>query len=75
MGMTDRSVFGEYIQGIVAVITMLLAGTYLVTYIFSLVKTLKNKKLSVKSFLPMLHIIVFWIFFVLWIWLEKIYKV
>ncbi|MCL1820584.1 MAG: hypothetical protein FWG36_08030 [Oscillospiraceae bacterium] len=53
------------IRGI-ALITMLLAGTYTGTYIFSLVKTLKKKEISMVSLLPLLHIALFLIFMYLW---------
>lgn len=75
IGMTNWSEFSQCIQGLVALITMLLAGTYLVTYIISLGATLKNKKISLISFLPMLHIVLFSIFFAVWMWLNAIYKV
>ncbi|MCQ1530705.1 hypothetical protein [Lutispora saccharofermentans] len=74
IGMTNWSEFSQCIQGLAALITMLLAGTYLVTYIISLGATLKNNKISLISFLPMLHIILFSIFFVVWMWLNAIYK-
>jgi len=50
---------------------MILAGTYLVTYIISLIFTLKNKKLSFLSFLPMAHIILFLLSMFLSQWIEK----
>ncbi|MEH7098469.1 hypothetical protein [Neobacillus vireti] len=74
-GMMDVSRFSDFIEGIVALITMLIAGTYLGTYIISLNKTLKNKKISLISFLPILHIILFIIFCAIWSWLNAIYKV
>jgi len=73
IGMTDWSSFSESIQGLVALITMLLAGTYLVTFIISLVITLKAKKISLLSFLPLMHIILFGIFLGVWSWLNGIY--
>lgn len=75
ISMMNWSDFSQSIQGLVALITMLLAGTYLVTYIISLCATLKIKKISLISFIPMLHIILFSIFFVVWTWLNAIYKV
>lgn len=75
IGMINWSVFSQFIQGLVSVITMLLAGTYLVTYIISLSVTLKNKNISLISFLPLLHIVLFSIFFAFWMWLGAIYEV
>ena len=56
-----------------AVFSMLLAGTYSITYIASTINTFHRKKLSIISFLPIAHIIITLVFFVMWISLEKIY--
>lgn len=45
--------------------TLLLADTYPITYIFSLKATFKAKKISILSFLPLLHIIPTAIFYYL----------
>lgn len=74
IGMTNWSEFSQCIQALIALITMLLAGTYLVTYIISLNATLKNKKISLFSFLPMLHVTLFSIFYIIWMWVNTIYK-
>lgn len=74
IGMMNLSKVSDYIQLLVGLITMLIAGTYLGTYIISLNKTLKNKKISLISFLPMLHIILFIIFIAMWSELNAIYK-
>ena len=55
IGMTNWSEFNEFIQGAVTLITMFLAGTYLVTYIVSLRATLKNKRISLISLSPIFH--------------------
>ena len=52
---------------VVATIFMILAGTYTLTYIFSAVKTFSKKRISLISFLPIVHIIVTVVFMVLWI--------
>ena len=52
---------------VVATIFMILAGTYSLTYIFSAVKTFSKKRISLISFLPIVHIIVTVVFMVLWI--------
>ena len=52
---------------VVATIFMILAGTYSLTYIFSAVKTLSKKRISLSSFLPIVHMIVTVVFMVLWI--------
>lgn len=46
----------------ITLFTVLLACTYLVSYVISLVATLKNKKIKLISFLPLLHIALFCIF-------------
>jgi len=74
IGMMDWSNLGQVITLPVALITMFLAGTYLGTYIFSLSKTIANKKISAVSLLPVLHIIVFSIFVLLWLWLNSIFQ-
>ena len=75
IGMTDTSTFSEWIQTIVALITMLLAGTYLITYIVALVLSWKKQKLTVLSFLPLMHIALFGICLSVWMWLNSVYKV
>jgi len=50
----------------IALSTMLLAGTYPVSYIVALVYTLKSGKISLLSFLPLLHIVLFRAFFAAW---------
>ena len=52
---------------IVAAISMILAGTYSLTYLFSAIKTFPNKRISFVSFLPIVHIAVTVAFMVLWI--------
>lgn len=52
---------------VVATIFMILASTYSLTYIFSAVKTFSKKRISLISFLPIVHIIVTVVFMVLWI--------
>ena len=52
---------------VVATIFMILAGTYSLTYIFSAAKTFSKKRISLISFLPIVHIIVTVVFMVLWI--------
>ena len=75
MGMTNWSEFSEFIQGVIALVTMFLAGTYLISYIISLRITLKNKKISLISFLPILNVILFVISSAIWMWLNAIYIV
>ena len=73
-GMLSFSKFGEVLKGIIALITMLLAGTYLITYIFSIIQTLNNKTISKISFLPLLHIVLFVFSVCVWKWIEIFYK-
>ena len=61
--MAEQSLFVT----IVAVASMILSGTYTLTYIFAAVKTFINKKISAITFLPLFHIVVTIVFFALWI--------
>ena len=63
----------SFLLALTAVLSMLLAGTYSITYIASTINTFHKKKLSIMSFLPIVHIIITLIFFAMWISLEKIY--
>ena len=58
IGNARWSEIGALIVGIVATLAMLLAGTYLISYIYSLIGTLKQKKLTKISLLPLLHIVI-----------------
>ena len=51
---------------VVAAISMMLAGTYSLTYLFSARKTIADKRLSFISFLPVIHMIVTAAFMALW---------
>lgn len=51
---------------IIPIITMVLAGTYIIPYIISLLLTIIKKKIHVYSFLPIIHTALFAIFFLLW---------
>ena len=63
----------SFLLAIAAVFSMFLAGTYSITYIASTINTFHKKKLSIISFLPIVHIIITLVFFTMWISLEKIY--
>ena len=63
----------SFLLTIAAVFSMFLAGTYSITYIASTINTFHKKKLSIISFLPIVHIIITLVFFTMWISLEKIY--
>ena len=63
----------SFLLAITAVLSMFLAGTYSITYIASTINTFRKKKLSIISFLPIAHIIITLVFFIMWISLEKIY--
>ena len=52
---------------VVATISMILAGTYSLTYLFSAIKTFANKRISFVSLLPIIHIVVTVVFMILWI--------
>ena len=61
----------SFLLAFAAVFSMLLAGTYSITYIASTINTFHKKKLSLISFLPIVHIIITLVFFIIWIFLEK----
>ena len=70
----DWSQMDVVIQSVVALITTLIWVLYIGTYIFSLIKTLDNKKLSFVSWLPILHGVVALILLVLWNYVNQLYK-
>jgi hypothetical protein len=53
---------GQLIGSLAFILTMLLAATYLATYIISLSVTIKNKAISMTSFFPFFQIVLFAIF-------------
>jgi hypothetical protein len=56
--MTDWSEPGIWLQTIVSFLFYIMAGTYLISYIVGLSLTLKNKAISLVSYLPLIHIAV-----------------
>ena len=73
IGLEDWASVSAWVQAIAAGIAMLAAGTYLISYIISLIKTLKNKKLSKVSLLPLLHIIITILLLAVWFGLNTVY--
>lgn len=67
---------GEGIVGtvyqIVAVIAMMLAGTYLISYVCSLIRMIHVKKVTFSTFLPVIHIVVTGVCIYLWAFVEKL---
>lgn len=61
----------SFLLAFASALSMLLAGTYSVTYIYSTINTFQKKKLCVISFLPALHILITLAFFAIWIALQK----
>ena len=55
-----------------AKVTMLLFGTYVFTYAYSLYKTIQNKKLTFSSFLPVIHMALVAVFMFLWSYAEMV---
>lgn len=51
-----------FIEIITALLGVIVGSTYLVTYILSLTKTWKEKKLSIKTFLPIAHCLLAFLF-------------
>lgn len=70
IGMSDWG--KEGVSMIIAIATMVMAGTYLITYIVSTIITVKKKALSFFSLLPLIHIFLFVILYFTWEWLETI---
>ena len=62
------------IQTLVALIATLIGVSYIGTYIFSLIKTIDNKRVSFISFLPILHGAVALISLVIWNYVNQLYK-
>ena len=60
-----EGIFGT-IHEIVAVLSMILAGTYAISYGCSLYRIKKVKKITCAFFLPVLHILITIVF--MWIW-------
>ena len=52
----------SFVEIITALIGVIVGSTYLVTYIFALTKTWKEKKLSIKTFLPIVHCLLAFLF-------------
>ena len=55
----------------VAVLAMLLARTYLISYVCSLIRVIHVKKVTFSTFLPIIHIVVTGISLYLWAFLDK----
>ncbi len=53
-----------------AVVTMALAGTYVIPYVVAAVVTAVRKRLSWVSFLPALHVLLTAVFCVMWVMSE-----
>lgn len=64
--------FSSVIVQLLMVITMLLAGTYFITYCFCLSKTIKKKSLSIISFAPIFHIFITVLFYLLCAFVERL---
>lgn len=60
-----EGIFGT-IYEIVALLAMLFAGTYLISYVISFIRMMKIKKVTFFMFLPVLHIVITCIF--MWGW-------
>lgn len=50
------------VEIILALLGVIVGSTYLVTYLFALIKTWKEKKISIKTFLPIVHCLVAFLF-------------
>lgn len=54
------------LSAVFAVITMLLAGTYAISYVAALITTIIRRKIHVYSFLPVIHLALTALFMFLW---------
>ena len=69
-GLLEHGDSAPILISIVAIATMILSGTYTITYITSFIVYHDTKKLSFVSFLPLIHLAVTIMFFCFWIYLE-----
>lgn len=60
-GLIDWSDYESVIEVMVVLPFMILSGTYLISYIIALVYTIKKRTLSRLLFLPIIHIVLFFI--------------
>ncbi len=65
MDMEGASFLG-IISAFVAIWSMLLAGTYLISYVISLIRMIIVKKVTFSMFLPIIHIVITGIFMFVW---------
>ncbi len=56
----------SFLEMIISIIAMLLLATYTIPYIIVLLLTIKNKKIHIYSFVPIMHSALTMLFFVLW---------
>lgn len=61
IGMAD-----DFFDTIIPIVTMILAATYTIPYIISLLLTIKNKKVHIYSFIPIVHLLITLLFCFLW---------
>lgn len=56
----------NYFDVVIPIVTMFLAATYTIPYVISLLLTIKNKKIHIYSFIPIMHLVLTILFFFLW---------
>lgn len=66
IGAVGEEGFLGIIHNLVAILSMLLAGTYLIPYVISLIIMCNIKKVTFSMFLPVIHILLTYIF--MWGW-------
>ena len=69
-GLLEHGDPAPILLSIVALLTMILAGTYTITYITSFIVYHDTKKLSFVSFLPLIHLTVTIMFYYSWNFLD-----
>ncbi|MBQ6998709.1 MAG: hypothetical protein IJN62_02870 [Clostridia bacterium] len=60
------------IHRLVASLSMLLAGTYLIPYVYSLIRMDKVRKVTFSMFLPIIHIVITGVCMYIWTCFDKI---
>ena len=73
IGMTGGDGILGIIHRVVALLAMLLAGTYLLSYLKSVMTMRKTKKITFFTFLPVLHLVTACAFIYLWNFLDHLH--
>ena len=72
IGATDWTTFPAWIHGSVAIVAMLAAGAYPITYLISLVSTIRDRS-SAKRYWPICHILAAIVLIMIWTGLDVVF--